>query len=98
MAFQTKEGKSYGSRFVAKRKDKEHDQSSMMNTPEKPASDGAALLGAAKPEAEQNPALNPALNPEQKPEEQAKPVEDPKQVVAQHGKANTVHIAHDHKF
>ena len=82
--FPTKDGKSYGSRFVAKRKDTEHDK---MGAPA--ASDGEGLMKKAAPMPE-------AQEPAQKLEGMAAPPEDPKQVVAKDGPAETIHIAHDH--
>jgi hypothetical protein len=94
MAFQSKDGKSFGSKFVAKRRDSEHDKM------------GKAVMGATSPAAEKAPvapsvfgadkAAAPAA-PEQDQQQQQQPQEDPKQVVAQHGAATTVHIAHDNK-
>ena len=81
MAFQSNDGKSFGSKFVAKRRDSEHDKA-------------AQVMGATSP-AENKPA--PAMEQEPAEQEQKPMQEDPKQVAAQHGPANTVHIAHDHK-
>jgi len=78
MAFQSKDGKSFGSKFVAKRRDTEHDKASQ-------------VMGATSPEPAMG-AEKPAANePEQKPQE------NPDQVVATHGPASTIHVAHDHK-
>ncbi len=95
--FPTKDGKSYGSRFVAKRKDAEH---AKMGAPA--AGAGENLMKKASPAAPAAgaPAAGaPAVGEpaEQKPEGIGAAPEDPKQVVAAHGKATTVHIAHDHK-
>lgn len=59
--FQSKDGKKFGSAFVAKRRDAEHEKSAQMGSQEE--------TGAHAPE----------------------------QVVAEHGKATSVHIVHDHK-
>ena len=83
MAFMSKEGKPYGSRFVQKRKDSEHDK---MGAPE---SEGEGLMKKASPVVP-----GQAGEPEQKTEPMTN--EDPKQVVAQDGPAETIHIAHDH--
>jgi len=80
--FPTKDGKSYGSRFVAKRKDTEHDK---MGAPA--ASDGEGLMKKAAP-------MPGAQEPAQKPEGMTAPPEDPKQVAAEHGPAEDVHIHH----
>lgn len=89
MAFPTKDGKSYGSKFVAKRKDSEHAKMGMGA----PEAEGEGLMKKATPAP--MPGAPMAGADEQKPE--GAMAEDPKQVVATHGKANTIHIAHDHK-
>src|SRR5271157_4474622 len=60
MAFQSKDGKSFGSKFVAKRRDTEHDKASqvMGATSPEPA------MGAEKPAANE-PEQKPQENPEQ---------------------------------
>jgi hypothetical protein len=86
--FPSKDGKKFGSAYVAKRRDAEHDKAAQVmegtNALEKPASnpDEKALMGE-KPAVENEP-------------EQKAP-EAPAQVVMAHGKANTIHVAHDHK-
>ena len=93
MAFPTKSGKSFGSAYVAKRKDSEHDKMAgdvMGQTSQKPAmGEPAAHEAAEKPQFEAGEQEGQKENPEQN--------EQPSQVVAQHGPANTVHVAHDHK-
>ena len=92
MAFPTKSGKSFGSAYVAKRKDSEHDKMAndvMGQTGQKPAM-SPAHEAAETPEFERGEQEGAK---EQNPEQN----EQPSQVVAQHGPANTVHVAHDHK-
>ena len=74
--FQSKDGKRFGSAFVAKRRDAEHDKS-------------------AEPTSVEEVKAPVAENSVGEQEEQG--AHEPTQVVAQHGKAHTVHIAHDHK-
>jgi hypothetical protein len=82
MAFQSKDGKSFGSKFVAKRRDDEH------------AKMGKDVMGATSP-AENKPA--PATEQEPAEQEQKPMQEDPKQVAMEHGPATDVTIHHDHK-
>lgn len=87
MAFPTKSGKSFGSAYVAKRHDQEHDKAGQMS--KMAMGDSAAHeAGESKP-FEQGEQEGQKENPEQN--------EQPSQVVAKHGPANTVHVAHDHK-
>jgi hypothetical protein len=92
--FQSKDGKKFGSAFVAKRRDKEHEQSMGVDQPtkgtepkEEPRTDmnGEALMSKANANAPDN---NVKASPEGV---------DAGQVAAEHGPANTVHVAHDHK-
>ena len=81
--FKSKDGKSFGSSYVAKRRDSEHDkmaQSVMGDSPEHEA--------AETPEFEKGEQEGMKEAPEQ---------EKPEQVVAKHGPANTVHVTHDRK-
>ena len=82
MAFQSKDGKSFGSKFVAKRRDDEH------------AKMGKDVMGATSP-VENKPA--PAMEQESSEQEQKPMQEDPKQVAMEHGPATDVTIHHDHK-
>ena len=83
MAFPTKSGKSFGSAYVAKRHDKEHEKAAQ------------GILGGDKHEAAETPEFEKGEQEGQT--EQPEQNEHPSQVVSQHGPANTVHIAHDHK-
>ena len=100
MALQSKDGKSYGSSFVAKRKDKEHGEaespkSSAMGTSkpnpmepkEEPRTDetGEAKFSAKEATAPDNDVL---ANPEGV---------DAGAVAAEHGPASSVTIHHDHQ-
>lgn len=81
--FTSKSGKKFGSSFVGKRHDMEHD---------KLAKD---VMGASpEHEAEETPEFEKG---EQEGAQEGRENTDPKQVVAEHGPANTVHVAHDHK-
>ena len=84
MAFPTKSGKSFGSAYVAKRKDSEHDKmaQSVMGD------DSPKHEAAEKPEFEKGEQEGMKEAPEQ---------EKPDQVLAKHGPAHTIHVAHDHK-
>jgi len=90
MAFPTKSGQKFGSAYVAKRKDAEHEK--MAAAAPTGTDEGTALMKKTAPAAPVAGAPG-----EQKPEGIGAPPEDPKQVVAAHGKASTIHIAHDHK-
>ena len=89
MAFPTKSGKSFGSAYVAKRKDNEHD---------KMAED---VMGQAG----KKPAMSPEHEAKETPEfergeqegAQEGMKEAPEQVAQEHGPATTVHVSHDHK-
>ena len=104
--FQSKDGRKFGSAYVAKKRDSMHagdDPSAKMGpkSTDKPfgqptkgsvpkeeprtSSEGEALMSKANAHAEPN---DVKANPEGV---------DAHQVVAEHGKAHTVHIAHDHK-
>ncbi len=85
MAFPTKSGKSFGSAYVAKRHDNEHEKMAK------------SVLGgdSAAHEAGESKPFEAGEQEGQK--EQPEQNEQPSQVVAQHGPANTVHVAHDHK-
>jgi hypothetical protein len=88
MAFMSKDGRKFGSSFVAKRKDMEHDKSAPPMDNE-----GEGLMKKTSPA----PAAPAVGAPEEQKPGMGAPPEDPKQVVAQHGKATTVHVAHDRK-
>src|ERR1019366_3887812 len=85
--YQAKDGKKFSSSFVGKRRDSEHDKADQMSK--------TAMGESPAHEAAEKPAFEAGEQEGQneKPEQN----EQPAQVVAQHGKANTVHIAHDHK-
>jgi|ERR1035437_10110673 hypothetical protein len=87
MAFQSKDGKKFGSAFVARRKDSEHDKADQMSK--------TAMGDSPAHEAAEKPAFEAGEQEGQT--EKTEQNEQPAQVVAQHGAANTVHIAHDHK-
>lgn len=82
--FPSKDGKKFGSKFVAKRRDSEHEKmakSVLGDSPEHEAKE--------TPEFEKGEQEGMKESPEQH--------EEPSQVVAKHGPAHTVHVAHDHK-
>ena len=86
--FKSKDGKSFGSAYVAKRRDDEHAKSLPMGeTKEAPRTNP---MGEAKTSS--NEATAPDNDVKANPENV-----DPHQIVAQHGKAHTIHVAHDHK-
>ena len=82
--FQSKDGKKFGSSYVAKRKDSEHDKMAQSVL----GGDSAAHEAAETPEFEKGEQEGAKEAPEQ---------EKPEQVVAKHGPANTVHVTHDRK-
>jgi hypothetical protein len=93
--FKSKDGKSFGSAFVAKRRDSEHDKMGSDNK--------EPMMGAAKPEPKGMPGMGESSAHEaaEKPEfekgEQEGMNEAPEQVAQEHGAATTVHVSHDHK-
>ncbi len=88
--YTTKSGQKFGSAFVGKKKDTLGSANNAMPMGESKAdsrtnADGEALMSKANANAPDNDVKS---SPEGV---------DPNQVVAEHGKAHTVHIAHDHK-
>ena len=92
--FQSKDGKKFGSAFVAKRRDKEHEQAMGTEKPENPmekkeesrtSNEGEALMSKASASAPDN---DVKTNPENV---------DPHSVVSEHGPATDVHIHSDMK-
>jgi hypothetical protein len=81
--FSSKDGKKFGSAFVAKRRDSEHDKMAKDVMGDTPAHEAA-----------EKPAFEAG---EQEGAKEGVEKAEPTQVVAEHGKANTVHVAHDHK-
>jgi hypothetical protein len=83
--YTTKSGKKFGSAFVGKKHDEMHAEPAAEKNPKMPAAHEAA----EKPQFE-------AGEQEGVREGQEGQGEGPEQVVAQHGKATTVHVKHDH--
>jgi hypothetical protein len=87
--FQSKDGKKFGSGFVAKRRDSEHD---------KMAKD---VMGDTSKKPTMSPEHEAAETPEFEKGEQEGAQESmheaPEQVAQEHGPATTVHVSHDHK-
>lgn len=81
--FQSKDGKKFGSSYVAKRRDSEHDKMA-----QSVLGDNHEHEAAETPEFEKGEQEGAKESPEQ---------EKPEQVVAKHGPANTVHVTHDRK-
>ena len=84
MAFQSKDGKSFGSKFVAKRRDSEHDK----------------MAGDVMGQTSQKPGVTPTPEHEaaEKPQFEAGEKEGQAEgVVAEHGPATNVTVHHDHK-
>ena len=81
--FQSKSGKKFGSAYVGKRHDAEHDKAMSV------LGEGPEHEAKETPEFEKGEQEGAKEAPEQN--------EQPSQVVAQHGKAHTIHVAHDHK-
>jgi hypothetical protein len=89
MAFMSKDGRKFGSSFVAKRRDAEH---AKMGAPE---SEGEGLMKKAAPTPSMSePAAPMSGAPEEQKPGMGAPPEDPKQVAAEHGPAEDVHIHH----
>lgn len=80
--FQSKDGKKFGSAFVAKRRDAEHDKASQM---------GKEVMDQGDPGAKEPTTENQMGSQEES------GMQSPEQVVAEHGKATSVHLTHDHK-
>jgi hypothetical protein len=83
--FTAKSGKKFGSAFVGKRQDMEHDKMS-----KEPMSGSPAHEAAETPEFERG-------EQEGTKEGQEGMNEAPEQVAQEHGSATTVHVSHDHK-
>ena len=83
--FKTKSGKSFGSAYVAKRHDDEYDKKA------------SSVLGGDSPEHEAKETPEFEKGEQEGAKEAPEQNEQPSQVVAQHGKAHTIHVAHDHK-
>ena len=81
--FPSKDGKKYGSAYVAKKRDAMHGMGE------------AVMHDTDKHEAAETPEFERGEQEGQK--EAPEQNENPSQVVAEHGPANTVHVAHDHK-
>jgi len=81
--FKSKAGKSFGSAYVAKRHDDEADKKAQSVLGDSPEHEAAET-----PEFERG---------EQEGQKEAPEQEKPDQVVAKHGKANTIHVTHDRK-
>ena len=90
MGFPTKSGKSFGSAYVAKRHDQEHDKADQMS--KSVMGDTPAHEEKETPEFEKGEQEGQTEKPEQEGMN-----ESPEQVAQEHGPATTVHVAHDHK-
>ena len=86
--FKSKDGKSFGSAYVAKRRDDEHAKGLPMGE----SKEEPRTLGTGEAKFSSKEATAPDNDVKANPEGV-----DAHQVVAEHGKAHTVHIAHDHK-
>ena len=80
--FQSKDGKKFGSAYVAKRRDSEHDKAMQ------------AMGEGPEHEAKESPEFESG---EQEGAQEGAEPQEPTQIVAKHGRATSVNITHDHK-